>query len=120
MRIIDIALKDLLEIMRDKKSLLFLVLMPVVFTVFMGFAFRASEGEVRLPVGWLDSDPQGVLGAQLRALVDATEGIDVVPLAPDQVRSKIASVIQRVRPEDLADAASRERFLASLPAYLLS
>ncbi|MCX7029234.1 MAG: MBL fold metallo-hydrolase [Spirochaetes bacterium] len=40
------------------------------------------------------------------------------PLAPDQVRSKIASVVQRVRPEDLADAASRERFLASLPAYL--
>ena len=40
------------------------------------------------------------------------------PLAPEQVRSKIASVVQRVRPEDLADAASRERFLASLPAYL--
>ena len=40
------------------------------------------------------------------------------PLAPDQVRSKIASVLQRVRPENLADAASRERFLATLPAYL--
>src|SRR4030042_4927322 len=40
------------------------------------------------------------------------------PLAPEQVRSKIASVVQRVRPERLAGAASRERFLASLPAYL--
>ena len=28
------------------------------------------------------------------------------PLSPEQVRSKIASVVQRARPEDLADAAS--------------
>jgi phosphoribosyl 1,2-cyclic phosphodiesterase len=40
------------------------------------------------------------------------------PLSPDQVRGKIAAALQRARPEDLADAVSRERFLASLPAYL--
>jgi phosphoribosyl 1,2-cyclic phosphodiesterase len=40
------------------------------------------------------------------------------PITPEQVRSKIAAVVQRARPEDLADAASRERFLADLPAYL--
>jgi phosphoribosyl 1,2-cyclic phosphodiesterase len=41
-----------------------------------------------------------------------------MPLSPDQVRSKIASVIQRIRPSDLESAEARERFLAGLPAYL--
>ncbi|MEJ2555996.1 MAG: ABC transporter permease, partial [Anaerolineae bacterium] len=62
MRILDIALKDLAQIFRDKKSLLFLVLMPIVFTVFMGFAFRSSDEDPRLPVGWVDRDPDGTLG----------------------------------------------------------
>jgi phosphoribosyl 1,2-cyclic phosphodiesterase len=40
------------------------------------------------------------------------------PLSPDGVRSKIASVVQRIKPKDLEDADSRERFLASLPPHL--
>jgi phosphoribosyl 1,2-cyclic phosphodiesterase len=40
------------------------------------------------------------------------------PLVPEQIRSKISSVVQRIRPADLRDARSRERFLAFLPPYL--
>lgn len=40
------------------------------------------------------------------------------PLSPDQVRSKIASTVQRIRPSDLESAETRERFLAGLPPYL--
>jgi len=40
------------------------------------------------------------------------------PLSPDQVRSKIASVVQRIRPSDLESTRTREHFLAGLPAYL--
>jgi len=40
------------------------------------------------------------------------------PLTPAQLRSKIASVVQRARPGDLANAWTRERFLAGLPPYL--
>jgi phosphoribosyl 1,2-cyclic phosphodiesterase len=40
------------------------------------------------------------------------------PLTPEQVRSRIAAVIQRVRPLDLENARSRELFLASLPPSL--
>ena len=40
------------------------------------------------------------------------------PVTPDTIRSKISSVLQRVRPEDLDSPASRERFLASLPPWL--
>lgn len=40
------------------------------------------------------------------------------PIQPDRIRSKIASVIQRVRPSDLESPATREAFLASLPPWL--
>jgi len=37
---------------------------------------------------------------------------------PDQIRNKIASVVQRIRPSDLVSTTSRERFLANLPPWL--
>lgn len=37
------------------------------------------------------------------------------PLSPEQVRSKIAAVVHRIRPEDLVSGATRELFLAGLP-----
>jgi phosphoribosyl 1,2-cyclic phosphodiesterase len=40
------------------------------------------------------------------------------PLSPDQVRSKIAAVVQRIRPPDLLNEQTREQFLANLPPYL--
>jgi phosphoribosyl 1,2-cyclic phosphodiesterase len=40
------------------------------------------------------------------------------PLTPEQVRSRIGSVVQRVRPSDLENARTRELFLASLPPSL--
>jgi phosphoribosyl 1,2-cyclic phosphodiesterase len=39
-------------------------------------------------------------------------------MTPDAVRSKIASVVQRIRPGDLDTARTREAFLASLPRWL--
>jgi phosphoribosyl 1,2-cyclic phosphodiesterase len=40
------------------------------------------------------------------------------PVIPDEIRRKIASVVQRVRREDLESPTSRERFLANLPPWL--
>ena len=58
MRILDLATKDLLQIFRDKKSFLFLSAMPIVFTLFMGFAYNSgSDGattDSRIPVAWVD------------------------------------------------------------------
>ena len=39
MRVIDLAIKDLTELVRDWKAALFLVIMPVAFTLLFGFAF---------------------------------------------------------------------------------
>jgi phosphoribosyl 1,2-cyclic phosphodiesterase len=40
------------------------------------------------------------------------------PLTPEQVRGKIAAVVQRIRPDDLESPRARELFLAGLPPYL--
>ncbi len=54
MRVINLALKDLSQIFRDKRSLVFLVVMPIAFTLFMGFANQGAVKPVdsRLPLGF--------------------------------------------------------------------
>ena len=42
------------------------------------------------------------------------------PITPGQLESKMAAVIQRIKPEDLENERTRERFLANLPESLLN
>ena len=69
MKILDITLKDLKQIFRDKNSALFLVAMPIVFTLFMGFAYRSGEdgnqAEPKIPVAWVEPEPASQLGTSL-------------------------------------------------------
>lgn len=84
MRILYLALKDLSQILRDKMSILFLVLMPVVFTVIMSIAFQPSSAEEVLKLGWANADPNGALSAHLRTLLEAAGGVELVELDPAQ------------------------------------
>ncbi|HEX5840202.1 MAG TPA: ABC transporter permease [Anaerolineales bacterium] len=81
MRIIDLALKDLSQMLRDKRSLLFLVVMPIVFTFFMGFAFRGGgEDEIadnRIPLVVVDPQPDAVLNKMLLARLDLSQDIRI-------------------------------------------
>ena len=58
MRIIHLAIKDFYQILLDWKSFLFLLAMPIAFTLLFGFAFQDAGGKVdnRLPVVLLDRD----------------------------------------------------------------
>ena len=40
------------------------------------------------------------------------------PLLPSQVKSKISAVLERLSPEDISSARSREKFLSELPPWL--
>ncbi|MDR0456092.1 MAG: MBL fold metallo-hydrolase [Treponema sp.] len=40
------------------------------------------------------------------------------PILPSEVKAKIAAILEQMVPQDIADAASRERFLAGLPPWL--
>ncbi len=103
MRAIDLALKDLLQLVRDWKSAVFLLAMPIVFTLLFGFAFGGlggGEEDSRLPVGLLDQDSGGVLSSALLELMDASSAI-----RPDEVGSRsIEWVEKQVQDGKLAGA----------------
>ncbi len=87
MRVLDIALKDFSQILRDWKSLLFLVAMPVAFTFFMGFAYAGtvSTQETQLALGWVNGDPDGLLSRELFAQLSGSEALRLEPVAAEQV-----------------------------------
>jgi ABC-2 type transport system permease protein len=101
-RAIDLAVKDLLQLVRDRKSAIFLVALPILFTLLMGFIFGGggSSGEdPRLPVGFVDQDP-GHLSASLLALLDASDVIR--PIALEGRDTDPDRVDEQVREADLA------------------
>jgi ABC-2 type transport system permease protein len=89
MRILDLAFKDLRQIVRDWKSGLFLLVMPILFTLFFGFIFGASDSkpdvDPRLPVGVIDRDA-GSLASSLEMLLEDSEVIRPVILSEDEAK----------------------------------
>jgi ABC-2 type transport system permease protein len=77
MRILDIAVKDLVQLVRDRKTFVFLLLMPLVFTLLFGFAFGGfsrNDSDPRLPVGFLDLD-KSRLSQQFHDLLNESQVI---------------------------------------------
>jgi ABC-2 type transport system permease protein len=88
MRILTLAFKDLRQIVRDRKSALFLVLMPIAFTAFMGFAMsQPAKPDPRLPVGVLNLDGAGLLVGQFQDLLAADPAIRAVTVSAGNAAS---------------------------------
>ena len=85
MRIIDLTLKDLSQIFRDKRSLLFLLVMPVLFTFFFGFVFssQGEETDTRLAIAIINHDEQGLLVEPLTGLLSASTTVRPVMLSTE-------------------------------------
>jgi len=78
-RILDLAWKDLLQNLREKQTFMFLLIMPIIFTMLFGFAFGGFGGtgeDPRLPVGVLDQDN----GRLSQSLVKVLQASDVIRL----------------------------------------
>jgi ABC-2 type transport system permease protein len=74
LRIFDIALKDLLQLSRDFKTFMFLLIMPIVFTFLFGYAFGGfggNDSDSRLPVGYLSEDDNWVTDELHNLLVES-------------------------------------------------
>ncbi len=93
MRIIDLAFKDLSQVFRDKRSLLFLVAMPIAFTLFMGFAYKGQQpkatADQRTPLGWVNQDPEGALSKQLYAMLSGSDAVKLVELTPADAEAAV-------------------------------
>jgi ABC-2 type transport system permease protein len=85
-RILDISLKDLRQIMRNRMTFLFLLIMPIAFTLLFGLAFGGggNKTDPRLPVGYLDQDGSRISLGYKGLLAGST----VIRLDEDPQRSR--------------------------------
>jgi len=95
MRIIDLALKDLSQMLRDKRSLLFIVAMPIIFTIFMGFAYRGSsqsdaETDKRIPLALIDPQPGSRLNKFLFTRLDSSDSLKVIPMNEEDAMNALS------------------------------
>lgn len=94
-QIFDISRKDLLQLVRDRKTFFFLLVMPVIFTLLFGFAFGGfggSENDSRLPIGYLDRD-QSWLSQEIIDLLDHSTVIRLQragSASPDELETRVA------------------------------
>ncbi len=103
MRILDLAIKDLKQITRDRRAFIFLLLMPITFTFFFGWVFGSfgvSEDDPRLPIGWFSQDTDSILSTEMYSLLEASDAI-----RPEVVEKEdITKIAGRVQEGELAAA----------------
>lgn len=85
MRALHIALRDLLETFRDVQALLFMVAMPVAFTLFYGAVFNFGDADPRISIGYLNQD-RGALTQTIEEFLNTSQTIRPEPLdiSPDE------------------------------------
>lgn len=101
-RIIDITLKDMLQMARDRKIFMFLLVMPIIFTLLFGYAFGGFGGgnsDSRLPVGYLAED-ESWLTDELHSLLRDSDVIRLEEYAANRRAEMEKSVVD----ENLAAA----------------
>ncbi|HKI56390.1 MAG TPA: ABC transporter permease [Trueperaceae bacterium] len=82
MKLLAIAGKDLRQVLRDRRAFIFLLLMPLAFTLFFGLAIPttgAGSHDARLQLGLLDADGSA-LSTQLRRALADSGGVRPEPL----------------------------------------
>ena len=95
MKILDLALKDLRQMLNDKNSALFLVAMPIVFTFFMGYAYRGGDnGEVenqRIPLAWVQDGTSGEMSNMLYTHLEAVDTIELSRMENEAAQTALQS-----------------------------
>lgn len=75
MRILDLMLKDLYQWIQDWKAPVFLLVMPIVFTLLFGFAFSGGgSDDTRIPIAYLDQDG-GALSEPLHEMLSQSSAL---------------------------------------------
>ncbi len=107
MKILTLALKDLRQMLFDKNSALFLVAMPIVFTFFMGYAYRSGENgaseEQLIPLAWVQEESTSEFGQMLFDKLTTSGTFEVSSMPMDDAhnalqRGKVKGIL--VIPDD--------------------
>lgn len=96
MRILDLTLKDLLQLLREKRAAIFLLAMPIAFTIFMGMAFKSGSqnGDPRLVLGWVNPNPGGLAGKTLHDLLSQSDVVRLQDLDPASENNALAELVR--------------------------
>jgi ABC-2 type transport system permease protein len=95
MRIINLALKDISQVLRDRRMLIFMLLMPVVFTLIMGLAFNSSnKTDTRLQIGWIDQDGGSRASQELKSMLAGDASLKLAELDARPM-TEIISLVQK-------------------------
>lgn len=79
MRVIDLVLKDLSQMVRDRRTLVFFLIMPIVFTLLFGFIFGNTGdgdeeiGDSRLPIAIIVEDQHRITTSLVSVLERSNE-----------------------------------------------
>jgi ABC-2 type transport system permease protein len=84
-----LARKDLLQTMRDRLSFIFILVMPLAFTLFFGLLFGAGSSADKLPLAVWDADG-GAAAKQLVAELDKSPVVRVVVKRGDEFETWMA------------------------------
>ena len=84
-----LARKDLLETVRDKLSFIFILIMPLAFTLFFGLLFGAGSAAEKLPLAVWDADG-GDAAKQLVARLEDSPVVRVVVKTGDDLEQWMA------------------------------
>jgi len=115
MRILNVAKKDWTQIFRDWKSGLFLVVMPILFTLFFGTVMGSAlnpdqEVDSRLPVAVVNRDPEGLISSKVLPLLEGSSAIRPVQLSesdPADLKEQVSDgdyAAAVIVPEDFSEA----------------
>jgi ABC-2 type transport system permease protein len=115
MQIIELALKDLRQILRDRRTLIFMLLMPIAFTFFFGWLFGdAGAEDPRLPVGLVIEDQDNLITQELLAMIEDSRVIRPQEIAFSEANNLVESqeiagaivIPSELNIESLLDASS--------------
>jgi len=77
-----IAFNSLKVTFRDKGNLIWLIIMPIVWTTLLGTMSTPGGGDEKIPVGFLNSD-RGIYGEVFEEILRNEESIKIVVMAED-------------------------------------
>jgi ABC-2 type transport system permease protein len=82
MKIFDLVFKDLKQIFRDKRSILFLVALPILFTLFMGFVYglggESGTRDKHLLLAWVETGSATGISHMLLSRLDESDVVKIL------------------------------------------
>ena len=91
-KVLAIAFNSLKVTFRDKGNLIWLIIMPIVWTTLIGTMSTTGGGDEKIPVGFLNSD-RGIYGEVFEEILKKEESIKIIVMAEDD-KDKMRNLVR--------------------------